>query len=189
MTGDDRKGELFVLKKSNFFYQGRSGIAVRKLPLGTIAPDEEHVEVNWLNGHLDPGNEDPVDVGDGHFRGIPYERKGTTVVKWINATSRTSFERLSEEDLPPGSKENNWSAKLGKHQQTLLPPTWNIKLFTDQGWALATDPWGDTDHWLPPRWRLLSGPNKGTEIDQIYSFTRENGKYRYEVAMQQTADD
>ena len=66
---------------------------------------------------------------------------------------------------------------------------WNIKLFTNDGWALATDPWGDTDHWLPPRWRLQSGPREGQVIDQIYCFTRENGKYRYEVAMQQTVDE
>ena len=98
-------------------------------------------------------------------------------------------ETLNEEDLPSGSKENNWSAKIGRHQQTSEPPTWNIKSFTNEGWALATDPWGDTDHWLPPRWKLLSGSREGQIIDQIYSFTRENGKYRYEVAMQQTADD
>ena len=189
MTSDDRKGELFVTKTSKLFFQGRSGIVVRKLSLGTIAPDEEHVEVDWLNGHLDPANEDPVDVGSGHFRGIPYERKGKAVVKWIKAIDNTSWETLGKEDLPSGSKENNWSAKIGTHQQTSGPPTWNIKLFTNEGWALATDPWGDTDHWLPPRWRLQSGPREGQVIDQIYCFTRENGKYRYEVAMQQTVDE
>jgi hypothetical protein len=186
MTGDDRKGELFVTKTSKLFFQGRSGIVVKSFPLGTTTPDEEHVEVDWLNGHLDLPNGNTaniVDVGDGHFRGIPYEIKRTAIVKWINATSRTSFETLKEEDLPPGSKENNWSAKLGTHQ------VWNIKLITDEDWALATDPWGDTDHWLPPRWRLRSGPRKGTKKDQIYSFTREAGKYRYEVAMQQIDKD
>jgi len=189
MTSDDRKGELFVVKNNPLFHQGRSGIVVRKLPLGTIAPDEEHVEVDWLNGNLDPDYENPVDVGSGHFRGIPYERKGKAVVKWINARSGNLEETLNEEDLPSGSKENNWSAKIGRHQQTSEPPTWNIKSFTNEGWALATDPWGDRDHWLPPRWKLLSGSREGQIIDQIYSFTRENGKYRYEVAMQQTADD
>ena len=66
---------------------------------------------------------------------------------------------------------------------------WNIKSLTDSGWALASDPWEDLDHWLPPRWKSLSGPREGKVIDQIYSFTRENGKGRYEVAMQQTVDD
>ena len=102
MTSDDRKGELFVVKNNPLFHQGRSGIVVRKLPLGTIPPDEEHVEVDWLNGNLNPDYENPVDVGSGHFRGIPYERKGKSVVKWINVRSGNLEETLNEEDLPSG---------------------------------------------------------------------------------------
>ena len=186
MTSDDRKGELFVTKTSKLFFQGRSGIVVKSFPLGTTTPDEDHVEVDWLNGHLDRPNgniEKIVDVGSGHFRGIPYETKGKAVIKWLKAIDYTSFETLNEEDLPPGSEDKNWSDKLGTHQ------VWNIKLFTDEGWALATDPWEDTGHWLPPRRRLQSGPREGQVKDQIYCFTRENGKYRYEVAMQQVNVD
>ena len=183
MSSDSREGELFVTKTSKLFFQGRSGIVRKFHPSGTMTPDEEHVTVDWLNGHLGFGNtEKLVDSGSGKFWGIPYKRTGKAFVKWIAARNNTSFETLDEEDLPPNSEQNHWFAKLGGHEK------WDLKSYTDSGWALATDPWGETEHWLPPRWRLKSGPRVGQVVDQIYCFTRENGKYRYEVTMQQTIE-
>ena len=188
MTSDYREGQLFVTKPSNtkrgnLFFQGRSGIVRQDHPR-VRAADEEHVTIDWLNGELDlPYKEKTVDSGSGKFWGMPYERTGKAIVKWLVAIDTSqNWETLTEEYLPPNSEENNWFAKLGGHEM------WNLKLFTDSGWALATDPWGETEHWLPPRWELQSGERKGQVVDQIYCFTRENGKYRFEVAMQQTTE-
>ena len=60
MTDADREGELFETDKSStkLHWHGRSGIVRKYHPPGAIAPDESHVTVDWLNGHLDlpPGN-------------------------------------------------------------------------------------------------------------------------------------
>ena len=187
MTDADREGELFETDKSStkLHWQGRSGIVRKYHPPGEVAPDEAHVTVDWLNGHLDlpggKGDKRPtVDSESGKFWGIPYAASGKAFVKWMEAkNNKNLLETLNEEGLPPKSEGYNWYRLLGEHQK------WDIKLRTDEGWALATDPWGETDHWLPPRWILMSGPREGQVVDQEYCFTRENGKYRYEVAMQQ----
>ena len=64
MTSDDRKGELFTTPKNArertqgrapLYFQGRSGIVEKLHIRGPNAAEEEHVTVNWLNGHLEKG--------------------------------------------------------------------------------------------------------------------------------------
>ena len=95
-------------------------------PPREIAPDESHVTVDWLNGHLDlpPGNttgkkRPTVDSGSGSFWGIPYETSEKAIVKWLIARNNGSpFETLNEEGLPPKSEGNNWYGLLGTRERT-----------------------------------------------------------------------
>ena len=99
MTSESREGELFVTKTSGLFFQGRSGIVTKFYPRGPATADEEHVTVDWLNGNLDHPKGTHVDSGSGNFRGIPYERTGEVMVKWIKAfNNATPYEPLDEEE-------------------------------------------------------------------------------------------
>ena len=76
MTDADREGELFETDKSStkLHWQGRSGIVRKYHPPGETTPDESHVTVDWLNGHLDlPGgrgiNDRQLTVKVGSFGG------------------------------------------------------------------------------------------------------------------------
>ena len=51
--------------------------------------------------------------------------------------------------------------------------------------SLLTLRWKETEHWLPPRRLIERRDGKQEEIDQDYCFTRVDGRYRYEVSMQQ----
>ena len=178
MTSDARKGELFVINANHeLFWQGESGIVEIDREPG-IPADEDHVRVEWLNVRVEWRNRDSpddwsktdVDTGAGKFVGIPYQELGSVVVKWKKAGDvKLYFDTTLEEFVTVLEQHESWPARK----------------FTESGWALATDPWG-TEHWLPPRRKLLSGPREGLYRDQNYTFHSEDGKFRYEIAMQQT---
>jgi hypothetical protein len=93
---------------------------------------------------LPDGSEDIRDVRGMRYSGKPVERRGRVIVKWVDG----------------------WPEGTSLHQE------WSAEMFTDEGWALARDPWG-RPHWLPPR---------GPSGDVQYVF-RHLDK-RYVVAMQ-----
>jgi hypothetical protein len=197
MTSDDRKGELFTTPKypsertqgrAPLYFQGGSGIVEKLHIRGPNAAEEEHVTVNWLNGNLEKGprygqpKKKDVDANSGHFRGLPEKRTGKAAeVKWKVAAHESLDHHgpLQKEGLPPGDEGNNWSALINEHEQ------WIVKETTASGWALAIDPWKETEHWLPPRRLIERRDGKQGKIDQDYCFTRVDGRYRYEVSMQQ----
>ena len=72
------------------------------------------------------------------FGAIPCETSEKAIVKWLVARNNESpYEILNEEGLPPKSEGDTWYRLLGTHEM------WDIKLRTDSGWALATDPWAE----------------------------------------------
>ena len=176
MTSDARKGELFVINANSrkndspLFFQGRSGIVEIDREPG-IPADEDHVRVEWLNGDSpDAWSETDVDTGAGKFVGMPYQELGSVVVKWKKAR---------DVKLDHDTTLEEFVTVLGRHE------SWPARKFTESGWALAKDPWG-TEHWLPPRRRIVRRDGRQDDIDQDYCFHREDGRFRYEVAMQQT---
>jgi hypothetical protein len=170
MTNEVRKGELFVINASKLFFQGRSGIVQMDREPG-IAADEDHVRVEWVNGDSPTAwREKDVDRAAGKFVGMPYQELGSVVVKWNKAI---------DDKLAHDSTLEEFVTVLGRHE------SWPARMFTESGWALATDPWG-TEHWLPPRRTIVRRDGRQDDIDQDYCFHREYGKYRYEIAMQTT---
>jgi len=180
MTSDARKGELFVINANHeLFWQGESGIVEIDREPG-IPADEDHVRVEWLNVRVEWRNRDSpddwsktdVDTAAGKFVGIPYQELGSVVVKWKKAGDvKLYFDTTLEEFVTVLEEHESWPARK----------------FTESGWALATDPWG-TEHWLPPRRTIVrrDGTGRQDDKDQDYCFHREGGRFRYEVAMQET---
>ena len=139
----------------NLNYQFHAGIAQENPAAGSPA-DEEHVKVRLLNGHSEW-----MDVSRYGSAGKPYRRRGRVVIKWLKAENQA------------GQPLDEMRALVGQHEQ------WNAEMFTDTGWALAQDPWGER-HWLPPR--------RKPGVDSVYVFYRGDvqDKQRYVVTMQQT---
>ena len=82
-------------------------------------------------------------------------------MKWLNAQGQA------------GVTLDEISDMIGQHEE------WDAEMFTESGWALARDSWGD-QHWLPPR------SKKGA--DSVYVFYGGSGQVhqRFVVTMQQT---
>ena len=178
MTSETRKGELFVINANHeLFWQGKSGLVEIDREPG-IPADEDHVRVEWLNVRVEWLNRDSpddwsktdVDTGAGKFVGMPYQEPGSVVVKWKKARDAKPYSDTTLEEFV---------TVIGRHE------SWPARMFTESGWTLATDPWG-TEHWLPPRRTIDRMDGRQDDIDQDYCFHREDGKYRYEIAMQTT---
>jgi len=136
-------------------YQYHAGI-VEEVPPAGVPADESHAKIRLINGNCEW-----VDVGRYGAAGTPYHRVGRVIVKWLRA-----------HDLQ-GETLDEVSDLIGQHVE------WHAEMFTDSGWALARDPFGE-QHWLPPRRR--------PGVDSIYIFYRGTGQdtRRYVVTMQQT---
>lgn len=93
---------------------------------------------------LPNGAEELRDVGRMRYAGRPMDRTGKVIVKWL--------------DDQPGY--------VGLHQE------WSAEMFTETGWALARDTWGQP-HWLPPR-------EQSGDIQYVFRHSDE----RHVVAMQ-----
>ena len=149
-------GDLVFFYGSPRYYQFKAGIA-EEVPEAGSTGDELHANIRFLDGVLEWR-----DVSRYGSAGKPFSRKGRVVVKWLSAKGQG------------GRTLDDFSRRIGQHEE------WDAEMFTESGWALVRDPWGD-QHWLPPR------SKKGA--DTVYVFNRGTvgkGGQLYNVTMQQT---